>query len=168
MAQAEGCGVNATENRFYREKADHDAAAGIKASHANAIAKLVMMRTYLTLEQQEAFDTEWLAKRGAISARSRAEAGLPPLARAATADVGDLPHPGGLAGALLSQAMGGRCGCRACIRERGDRDASGYPLLMGMMIVCLQCGNKRCPHGHHHANACTNSNEPGQTWSADA
>jgi hypothetical protein len=81
MAQAEGCGVNATENRFYREKADHDAAAGIKASHANAIAKLVMMRTYLTLEQQEAFDTEWLAKRGAISARSRAEAGLPTGAR---------------------------------------------------------------------------------------
>jgi hypothetical protein len=155
MAQAEGCGVNATENRFYREKADHDAAAGIKASHANAIAKLVMMRTYLTLEQQEAFDTEWLAKRGAISARSRAEAGLPPLARAAAADVGDLPHPGGFAGARLAQLTGGKCACRSCIRERGDRDEAGWPLLMGTMIVCVECGNKRCPRANSHENACS-------------
>jgi hypothetical protein len=147
--------VSATENRFYREKADDHRAAVLAASYDTAIAKLVMMRTYLTLEQQEAFDTEWLAKRGAISARSRAEAGLPPLARAATADVGDLPHPGGFAGAHLAQLTRGKCACRSCIRERGDRDESGWPLLMGTMIVCVECGNKRCPRANSHENACS-------------
>jgi Zn finger protein HypA/HybF involved in hydrogenase expression len=33
------------------------------------------------------------------------------------------------------------------------------------MIVCAQCGNKRCPHGTDHNLACTNSNEPGQPGS---
>jgi hypothetical protein len=35
-----------------------------------------------------------------------------------------------------------------------------------MMIVCAQCGNKRCPHANDHENACTQSNEPGQAGSA--
>jgi DNA-directed RNA polymerase subunit RPC12/RpoP len=30
------------------------------------------------------------------------------------------------------------------------------------MIVCPDCGNKRCPRATHHDHACTNSNEPGQ------
>ena len=29
-------------------------------------------------------------------------------------------------------------------------------------IVCLICGNKRCPHALDHNNECTNSNEVGQ------
>lgn len=33
------------------------------------------------------------------------------------------------------------------------------------MILCAQCGNKRCPHAADHRNACTNSNEPGQPGS---
>ncbi len=32
------------------------------------------------------------------------------------------------------------------------------------MVVCGDCGNKRCPHAAHHDNKCTNSNEPNQ-WS---
>lgn len=34
------------------------------------------------------------------------------------------------------------------------------------MIICPTCGNKRCPHANDPANACTNSNEPGQQGSA--
>jgi hypothetical protein len=33
------------------------------------------------------------------------------------------------------------------------------------MILCAQCGNKRCPHAADHRLACTNSNEPGQPGS---
>jgi hypothetical protein len=33
------------------------------------------------------------------------------------------------------------------------------------MIVCLQCGNKRCPHASDHRLKCTESNEPGQPGS---
>jgi hypothetical protein len=32
-------------------------------------------------------------------------------------------------------------------------------------IVCLTCGNKRCPKSTDHALDCTNSNEPGQAGS---
>ena len=34
------------------------------------------------------------------------------------------------------------------------------------MVLCPECGNKRCPKATHHANACTNSNEPGQPGSS--
>lgn len=34
------------------------------------------------------------------------------------------------------------------------------------MIVCPDCGFKRCPRANHHGNACTRSNEPGQPGSA--
>lgn len=34
------------------------------------------------------------------------------------------------------------------------------------MIVCVDCGNKRCPHATDHDNACTGSNEPGQPGSS--
>lgn len=33
-------------------------------------------------------------------------------------------------------------------------------------IVCPDCGNKRCPKANNHANACTNSNAPGQKGSS--
>lgn len=33
------------------------------------------------------------------------------------------------------------------------------------MFGCDICGNKRCPRGTDHRNACTNSNEPGQPGS---
>lgn len=34
------------------------------------------------------------------------------------------------------------------------------------MIVCADCGNKRCPHAADHERACTGSNDPGQPGSA--
>ena len=33
------------------------------------------------------------------------------------------------------------------------------------MILCPNCGNKRCPKATDHNNACTNSNEPDQEGS---
>ena len=34
------------------------------------------------------------------------------------------------------------------------------------MVLCPECGNKRCPRATHHDNACTGSNEPGQPGSS--
>jgi len=34
------------------------------------------------------------------------------------------------------------------------------------MIVCPDCGNKRCPKANNHGNACTGSNAVGQRGSA--
>lgn len=45
------------------------------------------------------------------------------------------------------------CACRGCNPQAW------------WMVVCGVCGNKRCPHATHHDNACTNSNEPGQSGS---
>lgn len=48
------------------------------------------------------------------------------------------------------------CWCDACLPIDDERR---------YMIVCPECGNKRCPKASHHANACTHSNEPGQPGS---
>lgn len=58
-----------------------------------------------------------------------------------------------------------QCDCRACINTRGDSFA-GVPRLLTEMIVCPQCGNKRCPHAENHRSACTGSNEPEQVGRA--
>lgn len=58
-----------------------------------------------------------------------------------------------------------RCGCYACI---GNKPSGTHPWLtfgMTQMIVCAECGNKRCPHGTDHRNPCTGSNAPGQPGS---
>lgn len=34
------------------------------------------------------------------------------------------------------------------------------------MVLCPDCGNKRCPKANDHRNSCTESNEPGQIGSA--
>lgn len=59
------------------------------------------------------------------------------------------------------------CGCYACIGNKPSRIGGVEWLTVGMtrMIVCTTCGNKRCPHGTDHRNACTGSNEPGQDGS---
>lgn len=64
---------------------------------------------------------------------------------------------------------GDLCWCSTC----EDRDAATVDGLTGdefrtisrFMIVCPDCGNKRCPKATHHANECSGSNEPGQTGS---
>lgn len=61
------------------------------------------------------------------------------------------------------------CGCRTCIRGRGDTvlvlDTVPVPAEATRMILCPTCGNKRCPHATDHRQACTGSNEPGQAGS---
>ena len=62
-----------------------------------------------------------------------------------------------------------KCGCRKCLRERGEGQKIGdlfIPQEMMQMILCQICGNKRCPHANDHNNECTNSNAPGQIGSA--
>lgn len=51
------------------------------------------------------------------------------------------------------------CPCLRCLREAG--------VTAWWMVVCEDCGNKRCPHMGDHRNDCTGSNEPGQVGSAD-
>lgn len=50
-----------------------------------------------------------------------------------------------------------RCGCETC-RPITPSDMR--------MVLCPDCGNKRCPKATHHHNACTNSNAPGQPGSS--
>jgi hypothetical protein len=56
-----------------------------------------------------------------------------------------------------------QCGCYNCMSER--KDSRGWPLTMSMLVVCPECGNKRCPRATDHNLACTGSNEPGQPGS---
>lgn len=57
------------------------------------------------------------------------------------------------------------CTCHRCIRENDLRGPSGFPLSGERMIVCPECGNKRCPKASDHRLACTRSNAPGQPGS---
>lgn len=50
-----------------------------------------------------------------------------------------------------------KCWCHAC-RPVTFSDSR--------LVVCPECGNKRCPHANDHRNACTASNEAGQEGSA--
>jgi hypothetical protein len=54
-----------------------------------------------------------------------------------------------------------RCWCHAWRREKAWRFAR-------KMILCPDCGNKRCPKANNHGNVCTGSNAPGQPGSAYA
>lgn len=57
------------------------------------------------------------------------------------------------------------CGnCERCLD--GKLDANGWLLAMQRMIVCSDCGNKRCPKATDHHLECTGSNEPGQKGSS--
>lgn len=49
-----------------------------------------------------------------------------------------------------------RCWCHTC------RPVSVNPPEDMRMVLCPDCGNKRCPKANDHRNACTGSNEAGQ------
>lgn len=49
------------------------------------------------------------------------------------------------------------CRCYQCQRDNGEA-------FLGM-ILCADCGNKRCPRATDHRNRCTRSNAPGQKGS---
>lgn len=70
---------------------------------------------------------------------------------------------GGSAGEKPKEFVAG-CQCYCCIEASGVK-VNGWPLTMTRMVVCPKCGNKRCPHGTYHGNACTDSNDPGQPGS---
>ena len=55
--------------------------------------------------------------------------------------------------------------CNACY-ECLNRPEQGLenPVLF-TFIVCIKCGNKRCPHATNHKFECSNSNEPNQPGS---
>ena len=69
--------------------------------------------------------------------------------------------------ALWIRSAGEKCwGCMTCVQQ----DAKQYEQLTGEMlmptfIVCIDCGNKRCPRATRHDLDCTGSNEPGQPGS---
>ena len=52
--------------------------------------------------------------------------------------------------------------CHDCLHDPSLGFAN--PTL-SRMILCPECGNKRCPKATNHRNACTDSNEPGQPGS---
>lgn len=62
-------------------------------------------------------------------------------------------------------------GCGACLwcenewmRATHALNPAALPRVWGM-IVCSQCGCKRCPKATHHDHECTHSNEPDQPGS---
>lgn len=59
---------------------------------------------------------------------------------------------------------GGAPACHACVRA-ADIRRNGLRLDFAMLIVCPDCGNKRCPKASDHLNTCTGSNEPNQAGS---
>ena len=54
------------------------------------------------------------------------------------------------------------CYCYNCNK---DNIVGGLPFVMTRMVLCPECGNKRCPKATDHSNKCTNSNKPGQSGS---
>lgn len=66
--------------------------------------------------------------------------------------------------------MPGMAGCSRCegVRLAAKQAETGNWLdgLITGMMVCSECGNKRCPRAAWHASACTQSNEPGQPGSS--
>jgi DNA-directed RNA polymerase subunit RPC12/RpoP len=55
-----------------------------------------------------------------------------------------------------------KCWCYNCLK---DVKEDGWPVTAMRMILCPDCGNKRCPKSTDHNFACTNSNESGQPGS---
>lgn len=58
--------------------------------------------------------------------------------------------------AAISKSLG-MCCCHRCLHERDE--------VRCFMVVCPDCGNKRCPKASDHNLACTGSNEAGQPGS---
>lgn len=57
----------------------------------------------------------------------------------------------------MASFRGGLCVCWRCLKARDE--------IRCFMILCRECGNKRCPKASDHDLSCTGSNEPGQSGS---
>jgi len=56
--------------------------------------------------------------------------------------------------------------CRACYECLNDLRVPALENPVNtQMILCPECGNKRCPKATSHTLGCTGSNEPGQEGS---
>lgn len=68
----------------------------------------------------------------------------------------------------LGSYMSG-CGCASCIevdkKVQLDQDGDFGRYLSRFMVLCPDCGNKRCPKATHHSHGCSGSNTPGQPGS---
>jgi hypothetical protein len=70
-------------------------------------------------------------------------------------------------GSALSEGLGAgagaRCWCHTC-RPMGSGWSGDLSDIR--MVLCPECGNKRCPKAMHHDHYCTRSNASGQLGSA--
>lgn len=66
-------------------------------------------------------------------------------------------------GTPLSDPMENCFKCAQCLDQLAT--PTGMPFSTMQMIVCTDCGNKRCPKATNHRNDCTGSNDPGQEGS---
>lgn len=57
--------------------------------------------------------------------------------------------------------------CHECLKGKEIESPGGFklPATSSRMILCPDCGNKRCPKATNHRFPCTGSNEPGQPGS---
>ena len=51
--------------------------------------------------------------------------------------------------------------CQSCRSLELKDEPTGF-IALGMLL-CNECGNKRCPKAQDHRYLCSNSNEPNQT-----
>ena len=65
----------------------------------------------------------------------------------------------------MTNMSNNQCICHRCIAENNIVNELGFPISTSQMIVCPECGNKRCPKASDHRLECTRSNEPGQPGS---
>ncbi|WP_051264707.1 hypothetical protein [Nakamurella lactea] len=57
------------------------------------------------------------------------------------------------------------CWCSRCQDVEIQRELAAGRFPARFMIVCPDCGNKRCPRATFHEHTCTGSNDPGQEGS---
>jgi hypothetical protein len=57
--------------------------------------------------------------------------------------------------APVQEPVANRYCCHSCFKASGG-------VMLDRMILCSECGNKRCPKASDHNFSCTGSNEPGQ------
>lgn len=55
--------------------------------------------------------------------------------------------------------------CHKCAEGKSHPQMPSLPLSSAMMIVCKECGYKRCPKASDHTLACTRNNAPNQPGS---
>lgn len=71
---------------------------------------------------------------------------------------------------LVAFTTGEVCGCHRCNDQLDAVMGHGKDAFFPThgMVICPDCGNKRCPKATFHVNLCTKSNEPGQKGSVYA